>query len=121
MTYGYIGDLSRPNVLMRLERLPRSNYHQFLVAKQAGRRLRVSADSTFDSGVQTLRQAVSLHAPELHIAEMLHFEHYERTGTHAGYGFSAYGQKKLTRRITVGPGYARMMSGNAEFRVVLTM
>jgi hypothetical protein len=48
---------------MRLERLPRSNYHQFLVAKQAGRRLRVSADSTFDSGVRTLRQAVSLHAP----------------------------------------------------------
>ncbi len=108
VTYGYVGDLTRPNVLMRLERLPRSNYHQFLVAKQAGRRLRVSADSTFDSGVQTLRQAVSLHAPELHIAEMLHFEPYERTGTRAGYGFSAYGQKRLARRITVGPGYAQL-------------
>jgi hypothetical protein len=108
VTYGYVGDLSRPNVLTRLERLPRSNYHQFLIGKQAGRRLRVSADSTFDSGVQTLRQAISLHAPELHIVEMLHFENYERTGTHAGYGFSAYGQKKLAHRITVGPGYAQL-------------
>jgi hypothetical protein len=108
VTYGYVGDLSRPGVFTRIERLTRSNYHQFLIAKQLSSRFRVSADSTIESGVQTLRQALTLYTPELHIAEMVHFEQYERTGTHIGYGFSAYGEKKVGRRVTVGPGYAQL-------------
>src|SRR5215467_6537701 len=67
VTYGYVGDLTRPNVLSRLDHLNRSNYHQFLVAKHAGRRLRISGDYTADSRVDTHRQAVTFRAPEVRI------------------------------------------------------
>jgi hypothetical protein len=74
MTYGYVGDLDRPNVVARLHRLSRSNYRQLLVARHVGRRLRVSGDYTVDSGVDTLRQAVTAQAPEVRVINILHFE-----------------------------------------------
>lgn len=107
-TFGYVGDLNRPNVFRRLRGLSRSNYHQFLVAKQAGRRVRVSADYTSESGVDTLRQALTLRAPELRLADVVHFEQYQRAGDHAGYGISAYGEKKVAGRISLGAGYAQL-------------
>src|SRR5215467_2926360 len=67
VTYGNVGDLTRPSVLSRFDHLNRSNYHQFLVAKHAGRRLRISADYTSDSRVDTHRQAVTFRAPEVRI------------------------------------------------------
>jgi hypothetical protein len=108
VTYGYVGDLNQPNIFRRLPRLGRSNYHQFEFAKQAGKRFRVSTDYTSDSGIGTLRQAITLHAPEARIVSLLHLEQYERLGADPGYGFSAYGEKKLGRRISVGPGYAQL-------------
>ena len=78
-----------------MKRLGRSNYHQFLVAKRVGTRLRLSADYTSDSGADTLRQAITIRIPEIRVADSLHFEQYERPGRQSGYGFSAYGERKL--------------------------
>jgi hypothetical protein len=108
ITYGYVGDLTRPSVLSRFDHLNRSDYHQFQVTKHAGRRLRVSADYTSDSRVETYRQAVTFRAPVVRIADSLHFEQYERAGAQAGYGFSAYGERKLARRLSLGTGYAQL-------------
>ena len=108
ITYGYIGDLTRPSVFGRLDHLNRSNYHQFLVAKRAGRHLRMSTDYTCDSGVGTLRQAATFRAPGIGLGDSLHFEQYERTGVPAGYGFSAYGERIVARRISLGAGYAQL-------------
>lgn len=108
VTFGFIGDLRQPNVFARLPRLRGVNYHQFEFAKQAGRRLRISADYTSDSGIGTFRQAVTLHAPELRAVSLLHFEQYERLRTVSGFGFSVYLEKKLGRRIAVGPGYTQL-------------
>ena len=108
ITYGYEGDLTRPSVLSRLDHLARSNYHQLLVAKRAGKRLRISADYTSDSRVETCRQAVTFRALEVRIADSLHFEQYERAGAQAGYGFSAYGERKLAHRLSFGAGYAQL-------------
>ena len=108
VTYGYVGDLNQSSVFRRLPQVKLSNYHQFGLSKHAGKRMRVSADYTFESGSHTLRQAVTFHAPELRVADLLHFEQYERVGADVGYGFSMYGEKKLGRRISVGPGYAQL-------------
>ena len=108
VTYGFVGDLRQPNAFDRLPRLGRTNYRQFGFAKQAGRRVRVSAEYTSESGIDTLRQAITLHAPELRAVSLLHFEHYERLGVASGIGFSAYIEKKLGRRISLGPGYAQL-------------
>jgi hypothetical protein len=107
-TVGYLGDLTRPNVLRRLRSLGRSNYRQLLAAKNAGRRVRASFDYTADSSVGTLRQAVTLRLPESRLADMLHFEQYERPGARSGYGFAAYAEKKALRRLAVGGGYAQI-------------
>jgi hypothetical protein len=108
VTYGFVGDLRQPSVFARLPRLGRANYHQFELAKQAGKRLRISGDYTSESGIDTLREAVTLNAPEIRAASLLHFEQYERLGAGPGYGFSAYVEKKLGRRISLGPGYAQL-------------
>jgi len=108
VTYGYVGDLTRPNVLNRLDHLNRSNYHQFLLAKSAGRRLRMSGDYTVDSGIGTFRQAITFRAPEIRIADSLHFEQYERAGAPVGYGLSAYAEKRLRRGFSLGSGYAQL-------------
>jgi hypothetical protein len=108
VTAGYLGDLNRPNVFLRLPRLARLNYHQFLAVKNLGRRVRTSFDYTVESGRDTFRQAVTLQVPVLRIADAVHFEQYERVGSRAGYGFAFYGEKKTPHRLTLGGGYVQI-------------
>lgn len=108
VTYGYLGDVNRAGVSRRFHRLRESNYHQFLVAKNVGKRVRASADYSFEAGVDTLRQAIRLRAPELRIIETVLFENYQRLSADAGYGFGVYGEKKLHPRCSLGGGYAQI-------------
>ncbi len=108
VTYGYLGGLSRPSVGHRFHHLRQSNYHQFLAVKNIGKRIRASADYTFESGADTLRQAIRLSAPELRIADTVLFENYQRLGADSGYGFGLYGEKKLHPRVSLGGGYAQI-------------
>src|SRR5205823_10201419 len=108
ITYAYLGDLNTPNLNKRYHRLQQSNYHQFLVDKKIGKRAAVSADYTFESGRETLRQAVKLNLPELRVVETIRFENYQRTDVNPAYGFALYGEKTVSGGLVLGGGYARI-------------
>lgn len=108
VTYAHLGDLNNPDVTERLDRLDQSNYHQFLVSKKIGKRAVVSADYTFQSGVETLRQGVKLNTPELRVIDSLRFENYQRTDISPDYGFAVAGEKTLFKRLNLAGGYARI-------------
>ena len=78
ITYAYFGDLFKPNVFLRGGRLKQSNYHQFLLRKQVGKRLNTSFDYTFQNASHTLREAAEVKIPETRILDSVRFETYER-------------------------------------------
>jgi hypothetical protein len=106
VTYAYLGDVNEPSLFRRWRRLGESNYHQFLVSKKVGKRLGLSADYTFLNGAETLRQAVKVNARELRVVDSVRFENYQRVDVRPDYGFALSGEKKLTKRLTLGGGYA---------------
>lgn len=77
-TWAYIGDLYTPNFFTRGDRLSQSNYHQFLVRKAWKKRIDASADYTWQSGTQTLRQGLLFSVPETRIADTARLETYQR-------------------------------------------
>jgi hypothetical protein len=77
VTYGYLGDLNSSGVNKRFWQLTQSNFHRFILAKQIGERARASADYTFESGVETTREAIRVCLPELWLTDMLHLGNSE--------------------------------------------
>lgn len=108
ITYGYLGDLNQPNINKRYHRLKQSNYHQFLLSKKLGKRAALSADYSFQSGVETMREAVKVNTKELRVIDSFCFENYQRLDVKSNYGFAVYGEKNLLRRLTLGGGYAQI-------------
>ncbi len=105
---GYIGDLTQPGIFHRFKHLGKSNYHQFLVRKQVNKHVSFSADYTFESGRDTLHQAVKFKVPESHILDTVLFENYQRVDPTTGYGMNLYGEKVLKKKVTLGGGFARI-------------
>jgi len=110
VTFAYLGDVTQPGVNKRFHRLKESNYHQFLVSKKLGVRAVVSADYTFQAGVETLRQAVKINLPKWRLIDSLRFENYERVDEKPYYGFAVTGERKISQRLTVSAGYTRIDS-----------
>lgn len=108
VTYAHLGELSRPSVFRRFKRLDESNYHQFLAVKNLNKRVSFSADYTFESGMDTLRQAVRVKVPETHFLDNVLFENYERLDPNPGYGFNIQGDRKLTKKFLLTGGFARI-------------
>jgi hypothetical protein len=107
ITFAYLGDFASSSVTKRFRRLQQSNYHQVLVSKMLGGRAALSGDYTFESGVDTLRQAIKVRMPELRLVDVIHFENYEVWSPDPGYGFGAYGEKKIGTKLSLGGGYAQ--------------
>jgi hypothetical protein len=105
-TYAYLGDLATPDVFDRLKRLNQSNYHQFLVGKRIGKRARLSADYTFQWGIETLRQSIKVDTKGLRWIDSILFENYERVDVMPDYGFNLVLGKTLAGRLTLSPGFA---------------
>ena len=116
VTYAFIGDLNQPEIFKRLKRLGKSNYHQFLVTRHIGKRSIFSADYTFQSGIDTLRQAIRVKVPETKILDSVEFENYQIVGDDPGYGFNAFGDKKLNGTFSISGGVAhidrKMLNGD---------
>lgn len=110
-TNGFLGDPTRPNVFRRFKRLGESNYHQILVRKTINKRASFSADYTFDSGSDTLRQAVKLNVPEIKVVDSLRFENYERLDPRPGYGFGLTGEKRVTPKLSILGGVTKISHG----------
>ncbi|HEY2866084.1 MAG TPA: hypothetical protein VGJ02_03240 [Pyrinomonadaceae bacterium] len=108
VTNAFLGDATHPSAFRRLKHLDRSNYHQLLVRKQISKRVGFSADYTFDSGVDTLRQAVRVKLPETRILDSLIYEDYERIDPQAGYGFALSGEKKVTQKFSLTGGLTKI-------------
>ena len=108
VTYAYLGDTNIPNLNKRYHRLKQSNYHQFLVRKKISERAAVSADYTFLSGAETLRQAVKVKAPELRVVDSVLFENYQRIDVKPDYGFALSVERTLAKKLTLGGGYAQI-------------
>jgi len=108
LSNGYLGDLTRPNVFRRFKHLDRSNYHQFLVRKKVNSRVSFSADYTFESGIDTLRQAIKVNTKELKFADSLTFENYQRLDPNAGYGFAIDGSKHVNSRVDLTGGFTKI-------------
>jgi len=113
VTYGYLGDYFVPNFFDRGDRLAQSNYHQFLVEKNFGHRLKASADYTWQNRTDTLREAVLVKVPESRILDSARLELYQRTdavsfqgetfGTGAGFAFT--GSKTFAKKFQLEGGY----------------
>jgi len=106
VTYGYVGDTSKPNLNKRFNRLQKSNYHQFLVSKSITKRVAVSADYSFASGIETMREAVKVGTKELRVIDLFRVENYQRVDYKADGGVAFYGEKALHKRLSVGGGFA---------------
>jgi hypothetical protein len=109
VTYAYLGDTNTPSVFRRFSRLNESNYHQVLASKAIGKRAVVSADYTFQSGIETTRAAVRVNAKELHVLDSIRFETYRRMDVNTDGGFAISGEKSwFKKRLVVGGGYAQI-------------
>jgi hypothetical protein len=108
VTYAYLGDLNQPSFTKRWRRLAKSNYHQFMFVKSVGELASVSADYTFLSGVETLRQAVRVSTRESGVLDVIRFETYQRLDESRDWGFAVSGEKTLFKRWTINGGYAQI-------------
>ncbi len=108
VTFGHVGDVSRPNVFRRFKRLDEWNYHQTLVRKKLNNAVSVSADYTYESGRDTLRQAIRFKPPRGKPLDTILFENYEEVSPHAGYGFNIFGERQFRNRFTLGGGFTRI-------------
>ncbi len=108
-TSAFLGDLFTPNINKRWHRLGQSNYHQFLISKSIGERAVVSTDYTFESGRDTLRQAVRVNTPEFKAIDFFRLEFYQRFSVNPEGGLAAFAEKSfLKKRLIIGGGYAQI-------------
>jgi hypothetical protein len=105
-TYAYLGDVKTPNVFHRFHRLGSANYHQFLAAKRIGRYVKASGDYTFQSGIETLHQAVYVKPAGFAKVDGIRFENYERVDVRPDYGFAVSVEKNVSEKLNVTLGYA---------------
>jgi hypothetical protein len=111
-----VGDFDRPSVSKRFRRLRQSNYHQILFAKKIAERVLLSADYTAESGVHTFRQAALVQTRGLSVVDVFHFETYQVARADAGYGFAAYGEKKLqlTPEFSISTAWTQAIHNNPD-------
>lgn len=107
LTNAYLGDLNHPSIFGRLHRLGQANYHQFLFRKQATKQVGFSADYTFASGTDTIREAIRVKPRNFFLTTIL-VEAYERVSTPSGSGFDLFGEKVWNKRWTASGGFARI-------------
>ena len=80
------------------------------------KRVGFSADYTFDSGTDTLRQAERVKAPEMRVLDSILFENYQILDGPGSYGFDIAGEKKIADKLTIVAGFAhidaRLLNGD---------
>lgn len=94
-TAGYLGDLRKPSVTRRWNRLAELNYGQVLVKRRLTDRLTATADFTEDDGERTLRQGVVIRPASM--IDLIRLEAYER----------ASGSRAVGGAITVEKPFGR--------------
>ncbi len=113
VTYGYLGNLFNPNSFTRMSDLGKSNYHQFMVQKAFGKRLKTSVDYTHFEYSRSWRAGILVSTKESKIVDRVRLEGYDRTNAiilnNLGYGASpgyAVTLFKGIKKVDVQLGYA---------------
>jgi len=106
-TNAYLGDLAHPSIFQRFHHLAKSDYHQFLVRKQATKQIGFSVDYTFESGKDRLHEAVRVSAPKQLFFNTVLFESYQRIDPQPDAGFNAFAEKVANNWLTINGGFAR--------------
>lgn len=114
-TWAYLGDVTEIDLFHRGDRLGHSNYHQLLLRKKFDKRAEASADYTWQSGANTIREAVKVRVPESKIFDTVSLEGYERLnsiipeGLKTRYrrdnGLAILVNKTLAQRYTLQAGF----------------
>ena len=111
-TWANLAHALTPNFFARGDDLGQVNYQQYMVRKKFGR-FSASADFTSLRKSSTMREAVKIKVPELHIIDTARLELYQRTNLvsyyglkyAAGSGFAFTGSKTIDKRLTLEGGY----------------
>jgi hypothetical protein len=92
-TNAFFGNIEVPNLFERGSSLKETNYRQIFAKKQLNQRVGFSGEYTWQTGTDTLREAIVVGTKESKIVDGLRFEAYERvnTKTFAGLGQSPIG------------------------------
>lgn len=106
VTYGYLGDVTHPDVWDRAHTLFENNYQQYLVLKNLSKRFTASADYTAVAGAKTIREAVTGKVPELRVVDHFTVDLYERTNHTAAAGGNVSISKSVTKVFSLTAGYA---------------
>jgi hypothetical protein len=106
-TNAYLGDLTHPSIFQRFHHLGKSDYHQFLVRKQATKQIGFSFDYTFESGKDRLHEAVRLKAPKQLFFNTVLFESYQRLDPQRDAGVNMFAEKVANKWLTLNGGFAR--------------
>jgi hypothetical protein len=77
-TNAFFGDIATPNLFARGSSLAKFNYRQVAVKKQLNKRVGFSGEYTWQTEIDTLREAAVLGAEELKVVDSVRFEAYER-------------------------------------------
>ena len=105
-TKAYLGDLKAPSAFGRFHRLGQSNYQQFLVGKNVGQRIKLSADYTNQWGIKTIREAMWFDTRGSKVLSAVQVDFFQRTILRRSSGFNLGGEKAVTRRTTFSGGFA---------------
>jgi hypothetical protein len=110
-TGAYLGDQESPGAPGRFHRLASMNYHQFLASKRISKRISLSADYTFQEGIETLRQGLKMYPPKNHYLDYVLFENYQRLDYHPAWGCAFSIQKNPSRRLSLTGGFVDIDKG----------
>lgn len=106
VTAGYLGDLNRPNVFRRFDRMDDHNYTQVLLARKFANRLAASIDWTSLDGIDTWREGIRVEVREARVIDSVRLELYQRVQGMEDTGFAATLEKAVATGVNVGVGYA---------------
>ncbi len=113
-TNAFFGDRAVPNLFDRGASLKSVNYRQVFLNKEQNSRLRYSADYTWQTGTDTLREAAMVGTKELRAVDQIRLEAYQRVDSvvlqgltvHGGTGFAITGSKKFGPKFSGDVGFA---------------
>lgn len=113
-TNGYVGSPLTPNFFSRGNDLGKSNYQQYLVEKNIGKYAIASTDLTSTNSTHTMREAVAVKTPGVHVIDSARVELYQRPGDvkiegikfAGGSGFAVSARKLIFKRLDFEGGYA---------------
>jgi hypothetical protein len=103
---GFVGDVTRPSVFDRADRLADVNYQQYLVARRVNTRVSASTDFTRQAHANTVRVAGRVKTPELRVADLVRYEQYVRFDHGHAAGFAVSAEKQVTKKLAAALGYA---------------